>query len=469
MPRIINTFASENPLAKTIGALGQSMFGDQLTPALKKQELADAQRKQLGIEELARTFGTAADGNVNFTRAAESGVLGGIKPEDVAMFTNFLAGNITGPRSVQTTDAMAGAGKYGDSAENLDLNRSNAFSMNEADNTTQRYGYDKTAETSLANNAADNSRLWQQFLQEPKPAMVGDKPSFLPQGNLVSSGAAPVVDNNQVSPVDQFRRYLTAADAAMPDAPPEAKRAWAVEQISKSKSKGVTVYGPDGQPIVEMGGSGFEPTNAVQTQLQKSQVNYDKFKATIGMARDVASKNPNIFGVVGIGRQAVQDSAQIAKSLGDVFGIKDIDGTLAGLQQDATARGIDPGVFSPKYDPALGQIESLGKILAYSGASTIAGQTGNGVSNKDVEAISAIIGDPRDWAMNQQRFLTKLQQVEDYVNSQMQVNSKYLFGQPGGAPSAAPAAQPAPGTAPAGLPDVSTMTDEQLKAIVNGP
>ena len=37
MPRIINTFASENPLAKAIGSLGKTMFGDQLTP----QQIAD--------------------------------------------------------------------------------------------------------------------------------------------------------------------------------------------------------------------------------------------------------------------------------------------------------------------------------------------------------------------------------------------------------------------------------------------
>ena len=132
------------------------------------------------------------------------------------------------------------------------------------------------------------------------------------------------------------------------------------------------------------------------------------------------------------------------KSLGDVFGIKDISGTLAGLQQDAAARGVDTNLLGMKYDPALGQIESLGKILAYSGASAIAGQTGNALSNKDVENVSQILGDPHDWAMNQQRFLVKLQQVEDYVNGQMQVNSKYLFGQPGAVNPARTPTMPAP-------------------------
>ena len=151
-------------------------------------------------------------------------------------------------------------------------------------------------------------------------------------------------------------------------ATPEQKRAWAVEQISKSKNKGIRI-GADG--TVEIGGSGeFDPTSSVESQLQKSQIGYDKFKATIGMAREVAAANPNIFGIVGIGRQGVQDAAQIAKSLGDVFGVKDIQGTLAGLQQDAAANGVDTNLFGTKYDPALGQIDSLGKILAYSGAST---------------------------------------------------------------------------------------------------
>lgn len=447
MPRIINTFSSSNPLAETIKSLGQAHFGDQLTPALKRQQLADAQREALGVEELARTFGGAADGNVNFTRAAESAVLGGLKPEDVAMFTNFLAGNITGPRSELTTNAMAGAGKYKDSAQNLDLDRSNVFNMNEADNAqsgaNNKYSTDVQANTSITNNTADNTRLWDQFLQEPKPAMVGDKPSFVQQGNLVSSGAAPVLNENQIDPVALFRRQLPASELMFPGDPVRARQ-HAIAQLSKTTSKGVTVFGPDGNPIVEMGGTdgggGFAPTNATETQLQRSQINYDKFKATIGMARDVAAKNPDVFGVIGIGRQAVQDSAQIAQSLGRMFGVEDINGTLSSLEKDAAAQGVDTNLLGGQYDPALGQIESLGKILAYSGANTIAGQTGQALSNKDVENISKILGDPRDWAMNQQRFLTKLDQVEEYVNLQMQVNSKYLFGQPGGTGAAPPPA-----------------------------
>ena len=435
MPRIINTFSSSNPLAESIKAIGQAHFGDQVTPALKRQQLVDAQREQFGAEELARTFGAATDGAVNFNRAAESAVLGGLKPEDVAMFTNYLAGNITGPRSDLTTNAMAGAGKFADSAKNLDLNRANAFNMNAADNDTQRYGFDTQAATSRANNTDDNTRMWDEFTQKPIEAMVGDKPGFVQQGKAVDSGAAPILNENQIDPVALFRRQLPASELMFPGDPAKARQ-HAIAQLSKTTSKGVTVFGPDGNPIVEMGGTdgggGFAPTNATETQLQRSQINYDKFKATIGMARDVAAKNPNIFGVVGIGRQATQDAAEIAKSLGAVFGVKDIQGTLAGLEQDAAAQGVDTNLFGTKYDPALGQIESLGKILAYSGASTIAGQSGNALSNKDVENISQILGDPRDWAMNQQRFLTKLQQVEDYVNGQMQVNSKYLFGQPGG-------------------------------------
>lgn len=443
MPRIINTFSSSNPLAESIRSLGNIAYGDQLTPALKKQQLADAQREALGVEELARTFGGAGDGNVNFTRAAESAVLGGLKPEDVAMFTNFIAGNITGPRSTQTTNAMAGAGKFKDSAENLDLDRSNAFGINAADNDTQRYGYDTAAATSRDNNTDDNTQLWNQFLQKPIEAVVGDKPGFVQQGKAVDSGAAPYVKPGEIDPVAAFRRQLPASDLMFPGDPAKARQ-HAIAQLSKTTSKGVTVFGPDGNPIVEMGGTdggaGFAPTNATETQLQKSQINYDKFKSTIGMAREVAVANPDVFGVIGIGRQAVQDSAQIAQSLGRMFGVEDINGTLSSLEQDAAAQGVDTNLFGTKYDPALGQIESLGKILAYSGASTIAGQSGNALSNKDVENISQILGDPRDWAMNQQRFLTKLQQVEDYVNGQMQVNSKYLFGQPGGGVTPPPAA-----------------------------
>lgn len=434
MPRIINAYSTGNPLAKTIADLGNSLFGDTLTPAVNRQKLQSAQREEFGIDGLAKVFGAGTD--IDPHKAAEMAVLGGMKPEDIAMMNTYIYGNKYGPRDTRTTNAMAGAGKYKDSADAFDIGETNKISMNAADNDTSRANNAASNANSYSMNERDNERMWNEFLQKPEAALdTQGNPVFAPQGDLASGGYAPRPSSEaQISPLQKVNDYIKAADVALPNATPEQKRAWVLQQVSKSVKKGTTVYGEDGDPIVEIGGdavSGFDPTNAVTTQLQKQTIAYDKFKNTLAMAKDVAVKNPNVFGIVGMARQGIQDTNQIAQSIGDVLGIQDVGQTLAAVQADGKAKGLPDTIWSPKYDPALGQIESLGKILAYTGATSIAEQSGNDLSDKDIERIEGILGDPRDWAMNQKRFLTKVAQVEAYVDSQMAINNKYLFGTPG--------------------------------------
>lgn len=178
MPQIINSFRqTENPLAKVVSTIGNTMFGDTLTPALNRQKLRAAERENIGIEELARTFGGAADGTVSPNAVSELAILAGMKPEDLAAHNVFLTGNKLGPRNAATTNAMAGAGKYKDSAENLDLDRGNAFAMNAADNV--QLG---------ANNAADNAQKSWEFLVKPVDAMVNGQPGFVQQGAAAGLG-----------------------------------------------------------------------------------------------------------------------------------------------------------------------------------------------------------------------------------------------------------------------------------------
>lgn len=178
MPQIINSFRqTENPLAKVVSTIGNTMFGDTLTPALNRQKLRAAERENIGIEELARTFGGAADGTVSPNAVSELAILAGMKPEDLAAHNVFLTGNKLGPRNAATTNAMAGAGKYKDSAENLDLDRGNAFAMNAADNVQ-----------SGANNAANNAQKSWEFLVKPVDAMVNGQPGFVQQGAAAGLG-----------------------------------------------------------------------------------------------------------------------------------------------------------------------------------------------------------------------------------------------------------------------------------------
>lgn len=613
MPKIINTFSQQgNPMAEAIKNLGNSMFGDTLTPAIKRQGLLEKQREFAALEELGKLFGGSADGTIDPAAAAQAGILGGMKPDDLSMYSVFLAGNKRGPRDLATTNAMAGAGKYGDSAENLDLNRQNAIRLNQMDNDTQRYGYDAQAKTSRANNAddnrraiianeADNRQRTYEFNNKPTEALINGKPGFARQGDVVGGGGfdlragieaaanrlgispvdlatvisyetggtfdptqggpttqygrhrgliqfgepqaakygvdwnnaaasqlgadgaivrylldagvrpgmglmdvysavnagrvgrygasdannggapgtvadkvnyqmaghsqraaqmfggqapfpqvagggptyAPIPTKAEIPPLDLFKQYLQAAEAAMPNSTMEERRKWAMIQISKQQSKGIRVS-PDG--TIEIGGEMGDLTNANLTKVQDREMDYERFGSTLDMAIDLVAKNPNSVGMMGVARGTVQDVAAAAQGVAQLFGIQDIGGALTSAQLELAQNGISPDVLGLEYDPSVSQIESVMNILAFQGARAIGGQSGNDLSDKDIRAIKTILGDPTSLFTNQQRMLSRLDLVKKYVSTQRDMNRARLGLPPKGA--AAPAPIPAPGPTP---------------------
>lgn len=467
MPRIINTFASENPLAKAIGALGNSMFGDQLTPALKRQQLADSQREQFGIEEMARVFGGVTDGNVPIARAVESGILGGMKPDDIAAFNMLMAGTQTPLGSELTDKAYVGAGKANVSPWNLGLDRTNAFNMNEADNVqsglNNRYSSDRTYQASTENNALDNAGLTDRFNRTPKEAMVNGQPGFVEQGTMTQTpGVTPILSENQVPPVDQFRRQLVASQLMFPDDPARA-RSHAIEQLSKPKSKGFSFQSPDGTTI-EFGGTDgpMDLTNANQTAVQGNEIAFRKFEGTLAMAQDLVANNPNSVGLIGQARGGAQDLATMAQGAAQLFGIQDVQGDLIHAKKEAERFGIN---LDFEYDPSVSKIESIMNILAFQGARAIGGQSGNDLSDKDLKAIKVILGDPTSLFTNQTKLLSRLELVRNYVADQRKINLQIMGAAPPAAPGTTPpaAAAPAAPAAPAAAapPAAPPVTEDQ--------
>jgi hypothetical protein len=610
MPQIINSFRQqENPLAAGIKQLGDTMFGDTLTPAVNREKLKAAQRENYALEQMAQTFGGANGNPINTNAAAEFGILGGMKPEDAAMWNVFLTGNQKGPRDPLTTNAMAGAGKYGDSAANLDLNRKNAFDMNAADNVTSRanttdaiagnYRMNESDNaTSRFNNTADNTQKSYEFNNKPVAVNVNGSPGFGRQGDLangnldlktgisqaaealgisptdlatiisyetggtfdpmqagpttqwgqhkgliqfgepqaqqygvdwnnpigsqlgpngavvrylkqagvqpgmglmdvysaVNAGRAgrnnasdannggapgtvadkvnyqmaghsqnaarmfgpggqvpnvgaspaytPILQNNEQTPLDLFNGYLTAAQTALPNSTPDQQRQWAVQQISKSRNKGISVTSSDGTQI-NVGGDGedgpMDLTNANQTLTQRNEIDFRRFQGTLGMATDLITKNPNSVGLVGQTRGAVQDVGTLAQGAAQLFGVQDIQGSLAEAQKEAAQFGVR---LDFEYDPSVSQIESVMNILAFQGARAIGGQSGNDLSDKDVKHIKTILGDPTSLFTNQAKLLSKLALVDQFVQGQRAIN-RGVMGPPKLTPGAPPP-NPAP-------------------------
>jgi len=404
MPKIISPrVASENPLAKLVSDLGNTMFSDTLTPSLKREQMRKAQQEIFGIEDLA----LQAEGGFSDPRmAARSAILGGLPPEHLGLFESLLASQEYGERDSRVTRALGGIGKYGNTAEAFDIGEQNKLDINTADNENAYRMNELDNETSRSNNAVDNARQFRQFRETPEAAMVDGTPSFVERQNLTQPGTQPALPESQRDPVLLFRQWLTAADSALPTATPEEKRAWAIEQISKGKQNTITV-GPDG--TVTIGGD--PNTNAVTSAFQQKDAAYGDFLMLADNAMKLAS-NPEaapLFGPVGQVRHITQNAAQIVQALSQQFGAQNVPDLVTKARQEALARNTDPAVIADllTFDPRLSEIDVMSKVLLYKMAESM-GQKGQGVSDKDVKLAKTMVGDPLTWTTSQADYLARL-------------------------------------------------------------
>lgn len=441
MPTIVNSFRQPNPFADTIRSIGQSFFGPKAVAAGPSQkELLDAQ----GRTDLAKLI--ADHGTVR--QFAEAGALGGMDFSQLAALPMLLAGNELGPRAPETTNAYAGSGKYKDSAQAFDMSEANDISMNDADNRTQRYGYDTQAKTSIANNTADNANDWNKFNATPEPAMAAGQPAFVPRGQLTQPGNQPILTDAQRDPIADFKSYLQIGEAA--GLGPKEAQAYALQQMSKAKGMSVRT-GPDGTTI-EMGGPS-DLTTANATKAQAQAYDFDTANATADVYRKLLMSDPGNVGAVGNIRGYAQEATQVADNLKSLFGGQAVDQGIAALRDEALNTGADPGIVADllTYRPEIPQIETVYNVLLYQMAGALAGQSGRSVTDADVKRAQGIIGNPNEWVTSQPKMLSKLDAALGLMDSFEKLNKQRL-GQPytprqrGAVPPAQPAPAPAPTT-----------------------
>ncbi len=421
MVKIISPSLTENPLAKTISSLGNTLFGDTLTPALKREQMRKQQIENFGIEEMAMQ---AENGFADPRMAASRGILAGLSPEHLGMFQSLLHSQELGARDPSVTNALGGIGKYDSTAEAFDLGEQNKFDMNAADNAQ-----------SGANNAADNAGQMERFNQEPKPAMQNGAPAFVPQGQLTQPGNQPILNENQIAPIDEFKRWLTAAESAMPGATPEVKRQWAVEQISKAKSNGIQID-PDG--TVTIGGPAGSLTKPNLTKQQADFIASGQFSSVLDQADTLVAANPQSVGAPGNLRHAAQSIGIAATELAKATGFGSIEDAWVDAQAKAMAMGVKPSTLKFAYDPSMAEIETIYNVMAFQGVRAIGGQSGNDMSDRDFKIIKETLGDPNSWLTNAQDLRTRIKIVKAYI-AQRRQETAALLGIPAEQPQQAPA------------------------------
>lgn len=170
--------------------------------------------------------------------------------------------------------------------------------------------------------------------------------------------------------------------------------------------------------------AGLRPTATNATSAFDQAQSLRNFNVVMDATRQVAAADPTLFGAAGLARRGVAAVRDTARSFDAMFGGQEgafeqqIDAALA----DPT---VDPGLrqkLAAAFDPNLSNIDRLSTLLAYQAASAVAGQTGRGLSDRDLQMFVNIIGDPTSLFSSQDKFMAGLDTLEHLTRSLLDSN-----------------------------------------------
>lgn len=458
MPRFITVQQpGGSGVGRAISEAAQAMWGDTLTPALKREKLYGLQRENVETGNLMNAFSNP--GRVDINQVIPMGIGAGMDPTKLAEFILTKYAHTYGAKDPSVTNAWVGAGKaYGQSPLGFDEGLANDRTLQAMRNAAAMQQH----QASLAQQRA----LWEQT---PEQALIDGRPTFVPRSGVFAEGVQPILSNSEAQgtllqnhwdnlpelapqqqkvlggyidpkdtgdPQQVFQQYFDLATQQGMDT--NSAKQFALSQAAK-RSAGMSITSPDGTTI-EMGGiPGLE--RPVRTELQQADISGQRLRGLINMAREVAQRDPTNFGLPGSVKGLVQDAGQLAKSVAVGMGYNGLEEALADAKRSAERNGLNPQLLSGIYDSTLPEIQTLSDLLVYAAAESLAGQSGRSVSDKDVAYFKRLVGDPRDWLSSQEKFLAKLNILEDVAGLRQDVTNQYLGRTPATQPQPAPVHQ----------------------------
>jgi hypothetical protein len=456
MPQIINPFRPQNtPLAQAITQFGNDVYGDQLTPAIKREQLIAAQRENVETGALAQSFADPA-GKLDY----QAGILSGYKPADMADMRLLQMADTYGARDQRTQNAQIGSGgPFTATAEAFDTNVATDRRGQDIASSDRRYGFN-------LNDATERYK----FANTPEEAMVNGAPAFVPRSGLMGEGVQPILSDTEKGRNMRFNESVALYGNVYPNSTMEQRKQYALQQESKGQGQKITI-GPDGTTI-ESGGLYGEPTNSVTSGAQEALAGIDAFDSSIERAKDMATRSPDAFGALGTVKGVVQDVNAIAQNIGLVAGGSDVNTELAKAQAFFASSGVSPEVFGA-YNPDISNIDALSRLMVYQAAQALTQQTGRSVSDADVKNMTMIVGDPKALTMNPDKFVNRMDMLQEFIDTladqkRAQLGLPPISGERNARRAERNAKRAAPGApAPGGMPDVKTMSDEDLMRIIN--
>jgi len=285
MVKLINAFKGTDPTANVLAEMGKRMFGDQLTPAIKREQFRKLDRENTELELLGGEYQDYGTPQYDPRRVAARATLSG--DTDYANRERFLAAN-TGQDMDVVSRAFSGAGGawsgtpiahaqelaekgrqadagYAEQRRNNDIQSSDRRYDTIVGSADNRYGVDQrvgedarqfgvsSAETFRNNNLTSVDRRYgvdqgvgqqrYEFNFEPKPVLGADgAPTFVAQGQMVGSGVQPILSNTERQGTLAGQNFgqmgaLPIQEQTYLDADPTAARAGAVKMYRTSQGQ----------------------------------------------------------------------------------------------------------------------------------------------------------------------------------------------------------------------------------------
>lgn len=443
-------------LGAVIADIGKRMFGAPDTATLLANEkLYSMQRENTEIDNLMRRVAGAGAGASASDPLAQAMLIGGgYKPADFADLSLLDTAARFGATDPRTQAMQVGAGQsYDRTASAFGQTLAETARNNDLQSADRRYGVDQNI---------GQQRF--EFESKPLPALgAGGSPVFVPQGQAATSGVSPIL-----SETDQKGALLGQNWNGLDALSPQQQEVLGA-RVGGGSATPRNYRGPDGQnyitndgitnavdgtPLprggyiasVEGGAADTGLTNSTKSGLQQQDFANAKFAGLLGMARDLASKDPTNFGIPGFVKGLASDVTELARGTAVGLGYQDVNEAVAAVRRSAAQNGVNPTLLSGVFDPTKAGLETVADMLVYAAAEALAGQAGRSVSDKDVQFFKGIAGDPRAWLMSQEKYLAKLDQMGQILQLNAGTAREYLQqGVPADNPAVTQQAGPQPG------------------------
>lgn len=392
MPVIVNPLQGADPTAQAFANVGNALFGNTGEAELRKQQIIDAQRKNIETMNLgARIKALGAQNAGDDPTVQAEAIESGYDPANLGKLGLMGSAFAKGATAPQTQNWQVGTGQ----------------------------SYDNTADAVNA-KLAETAR---EFNQKPLPAVnANGDPAFATQGN--TDGYTPLVSDadekgaliaknwNNLDTLNPNQQAVVGA-ARAPGAPQTPKNYVAPDGTTTITYDGISDARtgqqlPPGGFIANAQGPAKDVglgTNTVKTNLETALAANTNFITQANGMVALAKAHPEAFGPVGTVRGLGQEAMQTGSTLLNLVG-----GDGAFQQAQAAAKNAGLGKMLPEmYDPNIPKARAAYYVLLYNYSSALAGQQGRSVSDQDIKLAEQALGNPDDLFGSSQNFITKVQ------------------------------------------------------------